>query len=126
MRTLGGPGPNRGRQMSRSRVSGGAGSQVAQRHLHQVVSTNPVVMIAQMWPCWLPTISALNTPFAAVFVSLVFCELFVSFGVEIPWRGLDDWTELCSWPVEWDSHTILATDSPTFAGLILTKKRFIT
>jgi hypothetical protein len=80
-----------------------------------------VVVVAQGWPCWLSTVLTLNVPLEVVYVSPAFCKHFLLFEVEIPWRGLDDWTDLFTWPAEWESHTILAAGSSTFVHTFLTK-----
>ena len=47
--------------------------------------------------------------------------VFVTLDVSVPWRGLDDWCNLLSWPSDWVTVTILGSGYPTFVHTILTK-----
>ena len=86
-----------------------------------MTATIPIVVISQGWPCWLSTILSLKLPLQAVFVPPDFREAFVCFGVDVPWRGLDDWEDLSHWPSDWSSHTILGSGAVTFVHTILSK-----
>ncbi len=94
---------------------------IVQQLLCPVVADTPIIVISQDWPCWLSMVLALKLPMVAVFVPPAFREVFHSFGVAVPWRGLEEWGELSAWPSAWDSLTVLSSGSILFVDTILYK-----
>jgi hypothetical protein len=98
-----------------------SGGPIIRQHLQPVATTTPIVLVSQGWPCWLSTVLALHLLLEAVFVPQNFRHFFRSFDVTVPWCGLDDLTKMLDWPGNCDSHTVLASGSPTFANTLSTK-----
>jgi hypothetical protein len=100
---------------------GGPAVRIVRQLLRPVVADTPIIVISQVWLCWLSTVLALKLPMVATFVPPAFREAFHSFGVAVPWQGLEEWGELPAWPSAWDSLTVLSSGSILFVDTILSK-----
>ncbi len=80
--------------------------------IHPVMGTDDIVVVVQEWPCWLPVALAWSLQVTAVFVQARFLLLFAHLMEDtVVWGSLPEWSALMQWPIDWETCTVLGSES---------------
>jgi hypothetical protein len=94
---------------------------VIRRKMGVMSSGNPIVVVAQGWPCWLSTLLSFDLPVCAVFMARQYWGIFseVEKGYIYICKDLKEWSEMDCWPADWEQHSVLASGSDSFLPMVV-------
>ena len=112
-------------------VSGGTGvaavtyggtkrdSGVIRRRMGVVSSDQPIVVIAQGWPCWLSTVLSFDLLLIAIFMPWQYWGIFSEMEKGDICKYLEDLSRMDWWPADWDQHSVLASGTNSFLPMVV-------
>jgi len=86
-----------------------------------VSSDQPIVVIAQGWPCWLSAVLAFDLPLVAIFMPWQYRGIFSEMEKGDICKDLEDLNRMDRWPADWDQHSILASGTNLFLPMLVAK-----
>jgi len=84
-------------------------------------SGDPIVVVAQGWPCWLSTLLSFDLPVCAVFMPRHYWGIFSEMEKGYICKDLQEWSEMNPWPTDWEQHSVLASGSDSFLPMVAGK-----
>ena len=94
---------------------------IIRRRMGVMSSANPIVVIAQGWPCWLATLLLFDLPVCAVFMAQKYWGIFSEVEKGDICKDLEELSKMDHWPADWDQHLVLASGSNSFLLMVVGK-----
>ncbi len=94
---------------------------VIRRKMGVMSRENPIVVVAQGWPCCLSTLLSFDLPVCAVFMAQQYWGIFSEVEKGSICKDLKEWSELDCWPADWEQHSVLASGSDSFLPMMVGK-----
>ena len=82
---------------------------------------NPIVVIAQAWPCWLSTLLSFDLPVRTIFMARQYWGMFSEMEKRDICKDLEELSKMDHWPENWDQHSVLASGSNSFLPMVVGK-----
>ena len=94
---------------------------VIRRRMGVMSSGDPIIVIAQGWPCWLSTLLAFDLPLCAVFMAWQYWGIFSEIVKGDKCKDLEELSRMDWWPADWDQHSVLASGTNSFLPMVIIK-----